>query len=235
MVVLSRTSPRSGDPIYTGYGLFLLLILTNNLHGAPPLSPEAQRLRQQAKAKHGRSVAEMKREGDQRWKEMQSKQAHSNQKRANDFQRGLADRIPSTQLPPFNPTAAPSHVECLRAFILAARSATSMQQVLPYLPVDEQRALVERQQQYDPQVEAANRAWHKKQNPKIDERSLTYLSNPPFVNELERNKRIASRILEVLSVKVEGNTATISVSTNNGGTVNGAHYPFGTAEVELLG
>jgi hypothetical protein len=87
--------------------------------------------------------------------------------------------------------------------------------------VDEQYSLIQQQKQYDPKEAAAGRAWHKQQNPDIDERSLTYLSNPPFVNALERNKDIASGILEVLSVKVEGNKALIEFSTNNGGTFNG--------------
>lgn len=71
--------------------------------------------------------------------------------------------------------------------------------------------------------------------PKIDEKSLTFLSNPPYVNELDRHKRIAEKILDVLSVKVDGTKALIEVSTTSGGTVNGVEYPYGTAKIEMLG
>src|SRR5262245_2966932 len=109
--------------VFKGYGLLLLLLLTANLHAAPPLSPEARHVRKQAQSRQNKAAAEMKREADQRWKELQAKQAKTNQQRAEDVQRSLAARTPSKQLPPFNPDTAPSPVECLRAFILAARSA----------------------------------------------------------------------------------------------------------------
>ena len=66
-------------------------------------------------------------------------------------------------------------------------------------------------------------------------RNFPHISNPPFVNELARSKRIANRILQVLSVKIEGNEAFIEVSTNSGGTINGRRYPYGSARIEMLG
>ena len=216
-------------------GLVLLFLVTSCVQAAPPLSAETMRQRQESKARFDRSVAEMERTGEQRWKEMQARQSQINQKMQQDFQRAYAARHPSTQLPPFNPATAPPPAACLLSFIAAARTATAMEQVLPYLPVDEQQTLLERQSQYDPQIAASGRAWHKQQNPKINGASLTYLSNPPFTNELDRNKRIATGILDILLVKVERNKALIGVATNKGGIVNGIRYPYGIAEVEMLG
>ena len=52
---------------------------------------------------------------------------------------------------------------------------------------------------------------------------------------LARHKRIASGILDVLNVKVDGRKAVIKVSTTRGGRINGVEHPYGTAKVELLG
>jgi len=215
--------------------LVLLLVLTSSAQAAPPLSAETLRQRRESKARYDRKVAEMKRWSDERWKELQARQAKINEKMKQDFEKEFAARHPSSQLPPFDPAKAPPPADCLRAFVAAAKSATRMEQVLPYLPVDNQQVLIEEQKHYDPKDAAASRAWFKKQDPKIDEASLTYLSNPPFVNELNRNKDIAGGILEVLSVKVEGNKALIEVSTTRGGTFNDVYYPYGTAKVELTG
>jgi len=215
--------------------LLLTLLFATALQATPPLSEEVLRQRREARARYERNVAQMTQRSEQRWKELQAKQKRINQKMYEDYQRQLAARRPSTQLPPFDPASAPPPADCLYSFIAAAKAASSMEQLLPYLPVDEQVVLKERQKQYDPKVAAQNRAWHKQQNPDIDEESLTFLSNPPYVNELNHNKSIANRILEVLEVKVEGNKALIEVSTTSGAVVNGVRYPYGTAEVELVG
>ena len=149
--------------------------------------------------------------------------------------RGHSTWPASPPAPAFNVSAAPPPDVSLRGFFAAARKARSMTELLVYLPLDEQRVLKERQANYDPKVAADNRAWRKKQNPDIDERSQTFLSNPPYVNELERHQRIAKKFLDVLSVKVEGNKATIEVSTTGGGTANGVKYPYGEATVEMVG
>ena len=216
-------------------GLVFLFLVTTSVQAEPRLSPETYRQRQEAKARYERSVAEMERTSEQRWKELQAKQSKNNQKMAQDFQRAYVQRHPSTQLPPFNPAATPPPAACLLSFIVAAKAATTMEQILPYLPVDEQQALVERQHYYDPQAAESNRAWHKQQNPKMDDESLNYLFNPPFNHELDRNKRIANGIVDILVIKVEGNKALIGVATNKGATVNYIRYPYGIAEIEMLG
>lgn len=202
---------------------------------APPVSPQVQLQRQQAKAKYDKAVAEMKRNSDQKWKQLQADQAQKNLKSKEAYDRDYAARHPSKQLPPFNPAAAPSPAVCLRSYVAAARAAGSMEQVLPFLPVDRQQALREEAKQYDPKVAASGRAWHKQQDPKISEETLDHLTGPPLARALKWHRGIAADILEVLSTKVEGDKATIEVSTTSGGTVNGVHYPYGKATIEMLG
>jgi hypothetical protein len=187
------------------------------------------------KARHDRKVAEMKRGRDAGAGHFDPGQARGGSSGPQNTPRSFSARSAAPQAAAFSAANAPPPAESLRAFFAAANKATSMEQLLVYLPLAEQRALKEYQAAHDPQQAAKNRAWRKKQNPQIDERTQTYLSNSPYVNELDRKKRIAAKFLDVLSVNVEGNKALIEVSTTGGGTVNGVKYPYGTAEVEMLG
>lgn len=110
-----------------------------------------------------------------------------------------------------------------------------MEQILPYLPESEAQSLREYQATYDPRQAAESRTSLKKLNPQITEDGLTHLTNSPYVNALTRHKSIVKDILEVLSVKTEGDKATLEVSTTSGAIVNGAKYPYGTAKIELVG
>lgn len=181
-------------------------------------SAEFQRRQRELKAKHQRRAAELKRLHEQRVREMKAAPRKSQQ--------------PATA---FDPATAPPPVDCLRSYIAAARRATSMEQLLKYLPRAEQRSLKGLQDNYNPRDAAKSRERLKKQNPKLDEAALRHLTNPPYVNELARHKRIAEGMLDVLSVKIDGRKAVIEVSTTSGGKVNGVEYPYGTAKIELLG
>jgi hypothetical protein len=110
-----------------------------------------------------------------------------------------------------------------------------MEALLNYLPASESQLLKQRQASYDPREAATSRQQLRKQNPKLSEESLTFLTTSPYQHELDRLKRITGNILEVMNVKVEDNKATLKVSTNNGGTINGAQYEYGTAEIEFVG
>jgi len=213
----------------------LLTALVNGVLAAPPLSAQAQRQKQEAKAKFDKDVAEMKRQSEQRRKQITAGQGSRQQKMLQDFEKQQAARRPSLQLPPFNPAAAPPPAECLKSFIAAAKTATSMEQLLRYLPVDKQFALTEQQQQYDPKQAAASREWHRKQNPQNSDQTLAFLTNPPYVNALDDHRRIAAKILDVLSVTVNGDKAFVSVSTLSSATVNGIEYPYSTAKIEMHG
>jgi hypothetical protein len=137
--------------------------------------------------------------------------------------------------PPFNLALAPPPADCLWKYVAAAASASTMEQILPYLPDREARSLQEYQATYDPQQALESRKSLQQLNPKITEEELTYLTNPPYVNALARHQRRAEKILEVLSIQIDGDKASLSVSTTNGAIVNGGRYPYGTATIELVG
>src|SRR5262245_22092923 len=137
--------------------------------------------------------------------------------------------------PEFNPSSASPPDECLKRFIATARSATSMDQILPYLSQDEQAVIKNRQSTYDPKEAARSREWFKKQDPSISNERLDHLSSSPYVNQLKFNKELANDIRDILSVKVDGAKAKIVVSTTNGATINGEHYPYSKADIEMVG
>jgi hypothetical protein len=215
--------------------LLLLTLLAAVAFADPPVSPQVQKQRQESKAKFDREVAEMKRKQDLKKQQRRTEQAQTAQKMRENADEHDAAMHPSRQLPPFDPAAAPSPAACLQSFIASARTATSMEQLLPFLPVDEAAALANWQKTYDPTVAASNRAWHRQQDPKISNDSLTYITNPPYVNALERHKRIADKILDVLSISVKGNEAVIEVSTLSSATYDGVEYPYGAAKIEMKG
>jgi hypothetical protein len=137
--------------------------------------------------------------------------------------------------PPFNAAAAPPPDECLKAFVAAGRSATSMDQLMSFLPQREMEVLKSSQSSYDPKQAANNRQWFRQQNPDITDEGLTHITNPPYANALKFNKGLANDIRDILSVKVDGNKAQLVVSTNNGATINDVYYPYGKADVEMVG
>jgi hypothetical protein len=110
-----------------------------------------------------------------------------------------------------------------------------MEQLLQFLPQARQKALIKEQASYDPKVAAKRRESHRKQSPHLDEESLDHLTDSPYAGALKFHKEIADKILEVLSFSIEGNRASVSVSTTSGGTINGVHYPYGTATFGLVG
>jgi hypothetical protein len=137
--------------------------------------------------------------------------------------------------PPFIASQAPQPDESLWKYVAAVKSASTMEQVLPYLPAGEARSLRDYQATYDPKQAAAHRQSFKKRNPQLTEDELAHLTNPPYVNALLRHQRIVEDILDVLSVKIEGDKATLRVSTTNEAIINGGRFPYSTATVELEG
>jgi hypothetical protein len=197
-------------------------------------SAELERRHRELKARHDRLRAELRRQQGQGG-HFNPAEARGEPAGPRSTTRAFHGENPLPKPPAFYPAAAPPPEASLKAFIAAAEQATSMEQLLGYLPVAEQRVLKERQANYDPKEAARGRAWRRQQDPNVSEETQTYLSNPPYVNELDRYKDIGGKILEVLSVKVEGNRALIEVSTNSGGTFNGVRYPYGTAKIEMVG
>lgn len=135
----------------------------------------------------------------------------------------------------FNPAAAPSPEDCWRAFVSAARSATSMEPLLRYLPLEKQDSLRRGQASFDPRQAAESRASWRRKDPKMTEETLEHLTSSPYAHELKWHKDIAAKYIAIIGVEIAGNKATLRVSTKNGGTVDGVEYPYGTAKIELLG
>jgi hypothetical protein len=203
---------------------------TTTSRPSSPTAAEIQQKQAKMKADMERRLAESKRKHEELAKRLQP---------GHDRLREQASRYlqphERTAPPPFNPSAAPPPDESLKAFVAAAKNAGSMEQLMPYLPHNERESLKARQSRYDPKEAARGREWHRKQDPKISEESLTHLSNPPYANALKFHKSLAGDIRDILSVKVDGNKASLVVSTNNGATINGEHYPYGQADVEMIG
>jgi hypothetical protein len=110
---------------------------------------------------------------------------------------------------PFNAAQATSADKAWRSFVNVAKGAGSLQQLLPYLPQSEAQRLKERQS-----AAAADNGeqW------KVDHYRL-----------------MAQQFIDVLSVKVKGNQATLIVSTRSQATSNGETFPYGKATVEMVG
>ena len=180
-------------------------------------------------------MTEHARKMEQHKREMKQVQDRLRQNGSNDLTTARVGATSRPQATPFNAAGAPPPADCLKAFVATARNANSMEQVLGFLPQDEQTAMKARQSSYDPKEAAHGREWHKKTNPKLTGEQLTHLSNPPFVNGLKFHKGLANEIRDILSVKVDGNQATLVVSTSSGATINGEYYPYGKADVEMVG
>ena len=65
--------------------------------------------------------------------------------------------------------------------------------------------------------------------------TLEHLTSSPYAHELKFHKSIAEKYIAIIGVEIEGNKATLRVSTKNGGIVDGIEYPYDTAKIELLG
>jgi len=223
------TRPAGEVYCWVWMSLVPLAFLAASVAGAESVSA------QQMKADFERKRAEHKRKFEQQKRELTQSHERPRQQSLRDVANSRPTPSPKSNSIAFNAAAAPPPGDCLLEFAAIARNASSMEQVLRYLPDGEQKTLREQQANYDPKQAASGRAWHKKQNPNLSEETLTHLSNPPFTNSLKFHRSLASHICEVLSVKVEGNTAELVVSTTNGATINGGHYPYSKAHVEMIG
>jgi hypothetical protein len=201
------------------------------VQAGPPSSAEIKRKQAEMKVAHERKAAEIKRKHEQQLRELTSS-SRSPLSSSKLFQPSRSAKPVASS---FNAALAPPPADCLGAFVAAARSARRMEELLKYMPASQRRSLEEYQATHDPRQAEQNRQWHRKQQPTIDETSLKYLSNPPYVNELNRQRDIAGKIRSVLDVKVDGDRAMLKVSTNNAATINGGKYPYGTATIEMVG
>lgn len=139
----------------------------------------------------------------------------------------------------FNPLAydvkkAPSPDLCFLKFVATAKTATNMNQLMEFLPFSKSRSLKEQQQLYDPAMAAQHRESFKRSDPNISEASLTHLTQDPYSGELKHCHEVAAKILRIRKVTIKGNKAFLDVGVRAEATQDGAKYPYGIADVEMI-
>jgi len=154
----------------------------------------------------------------------------------------VSDRMKGTEFDPlpFDAKKAPSPDLCFLKFVATARTARSMDELLAFVPFAQQRVLKERQQQWNPQQAAANKADWKRRDPSMSEQSLEHLTGAPYTGELKNLSGIASKVMRVMEVKITGpNKAELKVATQSTLSTNAygkrEDFPYSTANVEMLG
>jgi hypothetical protein len=148
-------------------------------------------------------------------------------------QRREARRLAEASAPSFDPEEAPSPAKCLTAYLKAVRRATSMKELLPLMTSSQRHLLEERQRHYDPRAAARAREHFAERG--LDEAAIEHLSSSPYDNALKFKKEVASKVLEILSVKTDGNHADVEVAIERTATINGKVYTHSTATIGMVG
>jgi hypothetical protein len=187
------------------------------------------------KAEVDRKIAESKRKIEQGKREIQASRQQLSQQVLKDLATAHSSGSSESSAPKFDPEGAPPPDECFLVFVDAAKNAGTMDKLIPYLPQREQETLKTREARFDPAQAAKNRDSLRKQNPKLTNDDLAHLSSSPYAFALKWHKDVANSVLRVTDVKVDGAKATVTVSTNNGATINGEYYPYGMADVKMVG
>ncbi|TWT55401.1 hypothetical protein KOR42_27870 [Thalassoglobus neptunius] len=185
------------------------------------------------KAEFERKSKEMKKNFEQRKAERES--ASTSSTRTSGTSSSSNSSSQSTPKVAFDPSKAPSPERCLAYFLVSARKATSVHEFLKYLPDEKQQSLKRRQERYDPADVPRSREFFLKNNPDMDEESLKFLTNPPFVNSLNYHKHLAGRVTKITGVEVDGNNAKIRVEVTSDVVVNGIAYTRGAATIGMVG
>ena len=189
-------------------------------HRSPP------RPRSATAEENNRRFEQKLREAEQKRRVEQTELARKQQQRKQSLEKPA---------PPFNPAAAPAPIECFNAYVAAARSASSMQQLLGYLVQSKQNQLSVEQAEYDPKAEAEQRKWYREKHPKATQDDLNQRFASPFAKVLRYHKTFVGKIIEVQKVAINGNTAHITVLMQGGKGIDGKQYAYGKADVELVG
>lgn len=135
--------------------------------------------------------------------------------------------------PSFNPQSAPAPEKCLDAYLKAARSASSMSQLLQYLRPSERSVLQDRQKNFDPKQALARRAQYQKEG--MDRETIDHLTASPYETELKHAKAIANKVTAIQGVRVNGNEAKIEAAIQINDVINGKKYSRSTATIGMVG
>jgi len=134
----------------------------------------------------------------------------------------------------FNPSGAPRPEVCFNSFLKKARAATSFEEILPYLPMDDREHYKRRQREYDPKIAAEKRKRYQAEG-ELDEKAIAHLTNPPYTNALRHYKAIAEKVRKFESSKIDGNKANLYITIHASASFNGVGYTKGTATVGMVG
>lgn len=153
-----------------------------------------------------------------------SKQVSRNPQLAKQAEEIRPKSRPAKPLPRFkaNSSAALRPAVHFQNFLKVGRKATSMRQILPFLPAQQQAEYREEERQFDPELA-------KKQQELLG-RSETFgtglgkiVAKSPFERALGRYQMIAKRIVKYISTDRRGDQATLHVKVrNNLGTLSNA-------------
>src|SRR2546422_9105976 len=100
---------------------------------------------QRMKAEVERKAAESKRKIEQRQREIKAASERQSQQVLTELAKARSGASGQSAAPPFDAASAPPPDECFRAFVAAAKNASSMEELLPFLPDSKQEALKARQ------------------------------------------------------------------------------------------
>jgi hypothetical protein len=224
---LASAAWRAAGPI--GLVAALLIIAPAAVGAPPPPRRDAQRLKDaiDRDAKERLRQVEQQRRADQAKREAQER---AQQQAAQDYARSH----PKPTVAPFNAAAASPPADRVKSFIIAAKSATSMEQLLAYLPDSEQKTLRGEQANFSLQSVQGRREYYRQRSPNLTEEQLASLTSSPYDVALQYNKSFAEEVMDILDVKIVGDQAELTVATNSG-SINGRPVPNGRAYVEMVG
>ncbi len=148
-------------------------------------------------------------------------------------ERREARRLAEASAPAFDPLEAPPPAECLKAYLKAVRKATSMEELLPLMTANQRQLLEGRQRNYDPRTAARAGEGFAKRG--LDKAAIEHLTSSPYDNALKFKKDVASKVLEILSVRTKGNHADVEVAIERTATINGRVYTHSTATFGMVG
>src|SRR5262245_6880286 len=182
-----------------------------------------------------RKAAENKRKSEEAQREFNDTQQGQSQPAVENRSAARRSSSAESSSPAFDPVGAPPPEECLQAFLSAAKNAGSMNPILPFLPQREQETLKARQARFNPQQAVKTRETFHKLDPKMSAEKLAHFTESPYNHALKLHRDMANSVIRITGVKVDGDRATVTVSTNHGATINGERYDYGSADVKMVG
>jgi len=182
-----------------------------------------------------RKAAENKRKSEEAQRELNETQQGQSQHAVENRSAARRSSSAESSSPAFDPVGAPPPEECLQAFLSAAKSAGSMNPILPFLPQQEQERLKARQARFNPQQAVKTRESFHKLNPKMSAEQLAHFTESPYNHALKLHRDMANSVIRITGVKVDGDRATVTVATNHGATINGERYDYGAADIKMVG